>query len=234
MIGILNAYHFEADADYQIEYSKLFVDFVKQVFPERQNEVKEYKIALGDFPKSPDECDIWFITGSPKSVYDDIDWIHKLADFTKQLHAKKKKTIAICFGHQMIAHALGGKVSKSEKGWGVGIRSFNVMKNTDWMIDKIQQMSLLFSHQDQVQKLPPQAELLAGDDFCPNQMFQIENHILTLQGHPEFTVQFAKDRLISRKQIIAPGTFDTAMLSYNNKNDFKLATAWIRKFAANN
>lgn len=234
MIGILNAYHFDAnDTGYQLDYSRIFVEFVKAAFPEKANSVREYKVAQGDFPQSVTECELWFITGSPKSVYEDIPWIHSLRDFVIQLDEKKVKTVAICFGHQMVAHALGGKVSKSPRGWGVGIRSFEMLAQKPWMnVSGIhpQKLALLFSHQDQVDVLPPRAELLAQDEFCPFQMMQIGEHILTMQGHPEFTVNFARERLISRRDKMSVETFDRAMKSYGDASDFQLMIEWIRKF----
>lgn len=231
VIGILNAYHFEqVPGNYQEEYSRIFYEFVKSVFPDKITTINEYKVAQGHFPKSVHECDIWFITGSPKSVYEDIPWIHQLADFTKNLHASKKKLIAICFGHQMVAHALGGKVLKSVKGWGVGVREFNITQKQTWMTPVSNKMSLIFSHQDQVESPPPEARLLASDDFCLYQMLQIGEHILTFQGHPEFTDQFAKDRLNSRKELMPLETYQTAMHSFKNKNDYQQMISWIQNF----
>lgn len=232
MIGILNAYHFDANADYQKEYSRLFLDFVQSVFPERKNNIIEYKVAQGKFPKSVKECGLWFITGSPKSVYDDIPWIHQLNEFVNELHQNKVKTIGICFGHQMIAHALGGKVTKSPKGWGVGIRDFKIIQRQAWMSPSAQKLSLFFSHQDQVKKPPAEAQLLATDEFCPHQMMQIGEHILTLQGHPEFSVKFAKDLFGSLKNMIDSETYELAMLSCQRSNDYKTMSDWIRQFAS--
>ena len=232
MIGILNAYHFDAnDQGYQLDYSRIFTEFVEAVFPEKRNSIREYKVALGQFPQSVNECEVWFITGSPKSVYEELPWVHRLSDLVKELDAKKVKTIAICFGHQMVAHALGGKVSKSPRGWGVGIRSFEMLLQKPWMDSAgMQKLSLLFSHQDQVDALPPSAELLAQDQFCPFQMMQIGEHILTMQGHPEFTINFARERLISRRNKMSAETYEMAMKSYSEASDFRVMIDWIRQF----
>ncbi len=234
-IGILNAYHFEAADEYQKEYSQLFFDFVQNTFPEQKDQIIDYKIAQGQFPAAATDCEIWFITGSPKSVYNDIPWIHQLKKFTQELHRHKVKTIGVCFGHQMIAHALGGEVTKSPKGWAVGIRDFQIIQKQPWMSpappNLSSKLSLLFSHQDQVNALPPEAQLLATDSFCPNQMMQIEQHILTLQGHPEFSIKFAKGRLLSRKDMIDPKTYAQAMQSYEQQNDYEIMSTWIRQFA---
>lgn len=231
MIGVLNAYHYDSTpGNYQEEYSRLFLDFVEKVFPERKSEIKEYKVGQGQFPASVDECEYWFITGSPMSVYDDVDWIENLADFTRELNTRQKRLVAICFGHQMVAHALGGKVSRSPKGWGVGIRRFQITLQQHWMTPADKSLSLIFSHQDQVDKLAIGAIPLATDEFCLNQMSQIGEHILTMQGHPEFSQQFALDRLNSRRDKMPPETFDAAIKSFENTNDYKKMINWIRNF----
>jgi len=229
MIGILNAYHFDATpGNYQESYDSLIIDFVQKIFP--REKVYNYKVALGEWPKSVNECQAWFITGSAKSAYESDSWILKLKRFINETEQQKIKLIGICFGHQIIAQALGGSVEKSSKGWGVGIKDFEIIQNQNWMQPAQKKLSLLFSHQDQVVKLPPQAVLLAQDSFCPNQMFQIGQHILTLQGHPEFDVQFAKARLISRKEKVEPETYQIAMNSFNRPKDNQIFCEWIRRF----
>lgn len=229
MIGILNAYHFDATpGNFQENYNKLILEYVRKIFPNES--IREYKIAFGDWPKSTSECEVWFVTGSAKSAYDLDEWITQLKQFIIQLDKHKSKLVGICFGHQIIAQSLGGRVEKSSKGWGVGVKSYKVIKNLSWMQPPLDQVSLLFSHQDQVEVIPPNAELLAEDSFCSNQMFQIGKHILTFQGHPEFDTEFAKERLVSRKEKMSLETFQIAMDSFSKSNDSKILIEWIRNF----
>lgn len=231
MIGILNAYHFDPTAgNYQERYTDLMVRFTTACFPDQQ--VRNYNIALGEWPQSLNECEAWLITGSSKGAYDDEKWIRDLQSFILQIHNARKKMIGICFGHQLIAHALGGLVQKSDRGWGVGVRTYEVTFEKPWMDPKKQKISLLFSHQDQVVRLPLEAELLGGDQFCPYQMMQIGDHILTMQGHPEFSVEFARDRLISRKALVPQDVFDTAMQSFSQQKDDQLLGQWIHRFVS--
>lgn len=230
MIGILNAYHFDpTPGSYQEEYGRLMMDFAKKAFPDRN--IQNYDIALGHWPKSINECEVYLITGSAKGAYDSDPWIAKLKDFVVELHQNKKKLIGICFGHQVISAALGGEVVKSPKGWGVGVRQFQILEPQPWMKPALQNVSLLFSHQDQVTKLPKDAKLLAEDSFCQFQMYQIGNHILTMQGHPEFSVKFAKDRLESRKDKVAPEVYQKAMESFDRSKDDQVLAEWVRNFA---
>lgn len=238
MIGVLNAYHFDFTlGNYQEDYNRDVDAFLLRTFPSQL--VRQYKIAKGEWPLSFDECHLWVITGSAKGAYEEVPWIHRLEEWVRELHLRKKKLIGICFGHQIIARALGGKVERSEKGWGVGIQKFQILKPQSWMQPAQTEVSLLFSHQDQVVELPNESSLLAQDeihllaqnDFCPNQMFQIGRHILTMQGHPEFSVEFAKNRLVSRREKIDPAVYDRAMSSFALQHDSSIISHWLREFA---
>lgn len=214
MIGLLNAYHFDTTpGSYQEQYEALCLNYFQKIMP--QETIKTYQVAQNKFPGKTDECSAWIITGSPASVYDNEVWIKKLLVFIQEAHKKKVKMLGICFGHQALAHALGGKTENSDKGWGVGIRTFKLHSP---LSDKLtDECSLLFSHQDQVTKIPDNAKVLAGDDFCPNQIFSLEDHILSIQGHPEFTRDYAKTRLDERIERIGKDTYDQAVASLEGK-----------------
>ena len=231
MIGLLNAYQFEKEAPaYQAEYGTIFQEFLRKTFPERK--IKVYQAALGELPADVNECEAWVITGSPKGAYETEPWIVALGNFVKSCHAQEKKLIGVCFGHQLIAHYLGGLTEKSPRGWGAGVRSFRVFQSPTWMKPELKQCSLLFSHQDQVVKLPEGAVLLAEDEFCPNQMYTIGEHILCMQGHPEFTPQFVRGRLDARKHIVGQETYDRAVESLSQKTNVAEVIEWIRRFVS--
>jgi GMP synthase-like glutamine amidotransferase len=229
-VGILNAYQFDPRPDsYQQEYTRLMLGFVKKAFPDKK--IKNFLVGQGEWPVDVNECEIWIITGSAKGAYDKDPWIEQLKYFIIDLHKNKRKTIGICFGHQLISAALGGEVMQSSKGWGVGVRTFQILDFEPWMKPHLEEVSLLFSHQDQVTKPPKGAKLLGQDAFCPFQMFQIGDHMLTLQGHPEYSVQFAKARLESRKDKVAPEVYKKAMNSFEDRKDDLVLASWIRNFA---
>ncbi len=232
-IGLLNAYICDPDPNsYQYQYEPMF----RHYFSEHISAtwiLNEYRITQGNWPTTIDECDGWIIGGSPKSVYDKDSWIAELITFVKNCHHHKKSLVGICFGHQLIAQALGGNVRKSEKGWGVGVRDFNMLTSKPWMTETKAHCSLLFSHQDQVKELPEGAELLATDPFCPNQIYTIGDHILSIQGHPEFTTTYMRDRLESRKAIIGDHSYQTACTSLSKPADSALLGSWIHAFFTN-
>lgn len=153
----------------------------------------DYHVAGDVFPASVDACDAYIITGSPSGAYETDPWIARLMLFIQEAHAAGKRLVGICFGHQVLAQALGGNVEKSEKGFGFGTREFVVSAEKPWMTDYKSECRLYFSHQDQVIDLPNNAERLASDAFCPNLMYAIEDQVLGLQAHPEFTVDIMAD-----------------------------------------
>ena len=138
-----------------------------------------YDVEHGEYPPSIDACDGYVITGSKKSVYDDEDWIRDLIGYVRDLHVVKKPLVGLCFGHQLVAEALGGKTLGADVGWGVGIHTSAVVDEKWFMQPALQEYNLIVSHKDQVVTLPEGAERLATSDFCPNSMFCIGDHIFT-------------------------------------------------------
>jgi GMP synthase-like glutamine amidotransferase len=95
-----------------------------------------------------------------------------LQDFVRELAAEKIPLIGVCFGHQIIAQALGGEVVKSDKGWGVGLHRYDLEKTYPWMKTDSQQASMYVFHQDQVVRCPAAAEVFLSSEFCPYAVYR--------------------------------------------------------------
>ncbi len=228
-IGILNAIHPDSG---KVNWDGTPVDAYIRFFEsvDAPFEFEGYMVAQGEFPDSPDACDGYVVTGSPQGVYDEDEWIAPLAQFIRDSYAAGKKLVGICFGHQMIAHSLGGHAEKSDKGYGFGLKRFDVMKKRPWMGDQPDQCSLYFAHQDQVMTLPPGAELLGGNGFCPNLVYEIENQVLGIQGHPEFTPSIMRDILELVDGAMEPEILQTAVSSLQTTPDNQAVGHWIVNF----
>ena len=181
-IGILQADsvlpHLQNEhGNYPEMFQKLLEEAARSITEIDRLEIKHYDIEHGQYPAKIDDCDAYLITGSKKSVYDDEPWIHDLKEYVLALNKVRKKLIGICFGHQMVALALGGKTEPAEVGWGVGIHSSNVVVQKSYMNPPLSKLSAIVSHKDQVTQLPEGAELVSTSDFCPNAMYLSLIHI---------------------------------------------------------
>lgn len=183
------------------EYSRMFVSLLgDRGLP---LDFEFYPVLDDVFPESVSECDAWLITGSRHGAYDDIPWIRRLEEFIRTAAAEQIPMVGICFGHQIIAQALGGKVIKSEKGWGLGVNQYRVTNPAPWMNgSQNYEIAVNAIHQDQVVEIPEEAELLATSEFCPNAMLAYGNSIFTVQPHPEFDHEFQADLINARRGLV--------------------------------
>lgn len=229
-IGILQTD--SVNAEFQAEFGDYPLMFRGLLGLNESVTFADYDVARGRYPASPEECDAFLITGSRRSVYDDEAWIIRLKDYVVELHESRTKLVGICFGHQMIAEALGGKTEPAAVGWHVGINPNRVVKQEAFMTPAAATFRLIFSHKDQVTRLPPGAELLATSPLCPNAMFRIDKHLLAIQGHPEFCKGYSRTLMEMRQEILGEETFSRGMASLAQPTEEGMVAHWILNFIA--
>jgi len=193
---------------------------------------RSYDVRAGNWPASADACDAYIITGSSAGVYDPEPWIPDLMAFLRQAKGRSG-LIGVCFGHQAMAQAFGGRVIKSPKGWGIGLHAYDVIRTEAWM-DPVARVSMPASHQDQVVELPPGAEIVGGSAFTPYGMLEYPGHsAISIQLHPEFDPAYAEALIENRRGTRYPDAqADAAVASLHQPNDNALIGAWIGRFLA--
>ena len=173
------------------------------------------------------------ITGSPAGVYDDEPWIAPLMQFIRDAAAAGVPQIGICFGHQILAEALGGKVEKSPKGWGIGRHTYDMKACPEWMEgDCPVTISVPVSHQDQVVALPPGARVLARSDFTPFAAIDYgKTPAISFQCHPEFDADYSAALYTIRKgRPLAEAAVEGAIQSLDGPLDNQRLGTWITRF----
>ncbi|KAH7569272.1 hypothetical protein ACOSP7_012613 [Xanthoceras sorbifolium] len=207
--GLLQAV---GDSDYVKKvYGGYFNVFVS-AFGEEGERWDLFRVVEGEFPDMNElhKYDGFVVSGSPHDAYANDYWILKLCFLLQTLDAMEKKVLGICFGHQVLCRALGGKVGKAYTGWDIGIRRVRIVKDLTGcrLFEELGEippsLSIIECHQDEVWEVPLGAEVIAFSDKTGVEMFTIGDHILGIQGHPEYTKDILYnliDRLLSSNSI---------------------------------
>lgn len=228
-VGLLKAdsvrpQHLEIAGDYDAMFEKLLRDCDPPIA------WTVYDVVAGELPEATDACDAYVITGSKWSAYDPDPWIEALSDFIRRCDAAGRRLVGVCFGHQLVAQALGGRVERAPQGWGQGVHGFEVVADAPWMDPPLDACRLGFSHQDQVVALPPGARLLARNGFCPVQMYAVADRILAVQGHPEFPTEYLRALIEMRRERLGPQRTEEALASLATPTSRETVARWIARF----
>lgn len=177
----------EAQGDYPDMFARLLAGhgFTFQTF----------RVVEGHFPADVQACDGWLITGSRHGTYEDHPWIPPLEDFIRACFAAHVPMVGVCFGHQIIAQAMGGKVERFAQGWVVGATDY------DFGGEKL---TLNAWHRDQVTVAPEGAKVVASNEFCANAALLYDDRAFTLQAHPEFRPEFIDGLMKTRGKGLVP------------------------------
>ena len=215
------------------DYPAMFRKLISATAPEMEFET--VSVIKGEALPDPATLEGVLITGSPAGVYDAHPWIAPLMQFIRDAAAAHVPLVGICFGHQILAEALGGKVVKSPKGWGIGRHTYDVRACPDWMeSDCPRTISVPVSHQDQVVALPPGAHVLARSDFSPFAALDYgKTRAISFQCHPEFEAAYAAALYTIRKgRPLSETAVDMAIGSLEEPLDNQRLGGWIAAFLA--
>jgi GMP synthase-like glutamine amidotransferase len=209
-----------------------YPDFVQRLLPD--HEVVVYDLPAGEFPGALDDCDGWITSGSRHSVYEDLGWISRFADLVRLLHHEQRRLLGVCFGAQMIAHALGGSVGPAATGWAVGIKEVEVLSQEPWMNPAVDSFRILHSNSDQISSLPSGARLLGRAPEVPVSVLAIDDYIVGFQGHPEFPPAYSAVLMEARRgTLISTAVVEAGLESLREPPDTNLLASWISGFLAN-
>jgi len=215
------------------DYPEVFAD----LFAPFALDLVTYDVQAGQVPSDPGACDGWLVSGSASSAYEPLAWIPPLEAFLRTLIEQETPLVAICFGHQLLAQAMGGRVERAPEGWGVGVHEYQVLSSPAsgeaWSpstggADRVgSTVRLIASHQDQVAGLPDRAEVVARTEHCKVAAYTLGPKALAIQPHPEFTPGLSARLMELRRSRIGDDVVDAALASLDQPLDRHLVAAWI-------
>lgn len=180
-------------------------------------------------PDNVNDCDAYILTGSAHGVYEDLAFIPPLEDFIRRAYEASVPQVGVCFGHQILAQALGGKVAKFEGGWGLGVHNY-----TFDLGEGEKTIPLNAVHQDQVIEKPKEAIVIGSSVFCRNAALSYGRRAISFQPHPEFDASFMRDLIELRRGKTFPDSqAELALTSLSDPVANDEVAIYIKKFLRN-
>ncbi|PWG64668.1 type 1 glutamine amidotransferase [Spiribacter halobius] len=213
-------------------YLALFQDLLADAAGDLQ--ATGWRVHAGEWPDSPEAADAWLVSGSRASVHEVPEWVPPLQDLVREIEAAGQPLVGVCFGHQLVHSALGGRIGRATVGWGLGV--YDVRLEADLAGRRAgEPLRLLSVHQDQVLTPAPGFRRLATSPFCPWYASR-RGPVLTVQGHPEFDREFFQALLPQVRPKAGDAVVDRALASLPPEDDTgafrRLLRDWLRGNAA--
>ncbi len=169
-------------------------------------------VCKDEFPENWADFDGILLTGSPASVRAADPWMIRLEALIREIVDRGVPLFGACFGHQIIAKALGAPIVRNPEGWAHGAIEVTRAQRTPWS-GPDETFTLYGSHIEQVGSLPLGAERIFESPGCPIAGFALGRSVFTIQHHPEMTQDFISDLVEEYCDFVGPEVTETARRS---------------------
>ena len=227
-IGILACDHVSPElreASRGRDYDDMYGEMMRAAEPSIRT--RTYDVVGGAIPASPDECDAWIVTGARYDAYRDEPWIVALRKFIASVLEHQSRLVGVCFGHQAVAHALGGKAENTGT-WKAGPQLLHV-EDTPWFEGGAVRVNAM--HQDVASAIPPGARTIATGNTAEHPMFLVGDNILCIQDHPEYDAAYISALVEARRPRMGDAITDAALESIaRDPVDNAITGRWLTDF----
>ena len=207
------------------DYPDMYAEMLQAAEPSLR--VKAFDVVNGEVPSSPAECDAWIITGARHDAHADEPWVVALRAFIVELREHRARTVGVCFGHQAVAHALGGESGPAGE-WKAGPHELTVAPSP-WFEGGTVQLNAM--HRDVVHRLPEGAVALGTGSTAEHPMYVIDDFMLGVQDHPEFDDRYTAALIEVRRDRIGSEGADEALGRVERvQTDGDVVGRWIVDF----
>jgi GMP synthase-like glutamine amidotransferase len=207
------------------DYDDMYSDMLRAAEPSIRT--RTYDVVGGELPSSPDECDAWIVTGARYDAYRDESWIVALRKFIAGVLERQARLVGVCFGHQAVAHALGGRAANTGT-WKAGPQTLDV-DDTPWFEGGSVRINAM--HQDVASEIPPGARTIARGDTAQHPMFLVGDNILCVQDHPEYDADYIRALVEARRPRMGDEITDAALATIDHEPvDNDVVGRWLTDF----
>jgi GMP synthase (glutamine-hydrolysing) len=172
------------------------------------------------------------ITGSHAMVTEHLPWMESTARWLAEAASFPIPTLGICFGHQLLAYALGGEVAYNPNGLEYGSVELKLThkSHADLLLKQVPVHSKVFvSHAQTVIRLPEHALHLAFSEKDTHQAFCFNHTVWGVQFHPEFDADIVRTYIgLGREAILKQGLNPDALLA--DCQDTELGSTLLHRF----
>jgi len=168
------------------------------------------------------------VTGSASSVTDMEPWMERTAACLRGLVRVGVPLLGICFGHQLLGKALGGRVTRNPRGREMGTVDFTLHR-TDPVIGEAGVWQVNSTHLDSVTELPPGVELLGATELEPHAAVRFGENAWGVQFHPELDAALMREYFEARRTVLEGEGFGIEMAE-RDLRDAPLGARIIERF----
>jgi GMP synthase (glutamine-hydrolysing) len=188
-------------------------------------------LPAGESLPDPHHVAAVIVTGSPASVVDRAPWTVEGEAYLASVVRVETPVLGICYGHQMLAMALGGAVMKNPNGREIGTVPFEVcQKDAIFAPTGLGTRRANYTHVDSVVELPPGAQRLARTALDPNSAIRFARAAWGVQFHPEVDAAVMRDYVVGRRELIVAEGLDAKAI-VDTIDDAPEGAAVLRRFA---